>query len=406
MAEDLQSGSKRCFGNHRVIDVDTHFTEPHDLWTRRAPASIRDRVPQVKFHNGQKSWVINGDTSIGDGAPGFSAIRPDGTKIHELEAYLLQIDQVHPASSQLKERLELMDQWGIDAQLVYPNILGFGGQNTAKVDPGLRLQCTQIYNDAMAEMQDASGGRFLPMALLPWWDAKLAAREAERAQVLGLKGVNINSDPHTSHGLDGAKLPDLSDCYWDALWELCVDRNLPINFHIGASEQSTDWYGVQAWPSMSKQIKAVVAGSMIFFNNGRVMGNLILSGILDRFSALKFVSVESGIGWIPFLLQSLDYQYKELSRSHGLQMLPSEYFKRNFYGCFWFERGERFDDVIRSVGIDNVMFETDFPHPTCLYPIDDIAGSLGTLSYSEVDKVLNGNARKVYEIELRGGGQI
>jgi Mg-dependent DNase len=116
---------------------------------------------------------------------------------------------------------------------------------------------------------------------------------------------------------------------------------------------------------------------------------------------LKFVSVESGIGWIPFMLQSLDYQYKELSRSEGLEMLPSEYFKRNFSACFWFERGEKgIDEMIRAVGVDNVMFETDFPHPTCLYPIGDVVGGLGNLTEAELDKVLNGNAQKVYNIQL------
>jgi len=353
------------------------------------------------MHNGQKSWVVDGDISIGDGAPGFSAIRPDGTKINELEAFMLQIHEVHPASSQIKERLQLMDECGVDAQLVYPNILGFGGQNSAAVEPDLRLQCTQIYNDAMTEIQEESRERLFPMALLPWWDANLAAREAVRTHDMGMRGININSDPHTKTGLDGNVLPDLSSEYWNPLWEVCVDRDIPVNFHLGASEQSLDWYGTQAWPSMSTEIKAVVAGAMMFFNNGRVMGNLILSGLLDRFPRLKFVSVESGIGWIPFMLQSLDYQYKELSRSEGLEMLPSEYFKRNFSACFWFERGEKgIDEMIRAVGVDNVMFETDFPHPTCLYPIGDVVGGLGTLTEAELDKVLNGNAQKVYNIKL------
>ena len=76
----------------------------------------------------------------------------------------------------------MMDATGITAQIVYPNILGFGGQNAVKVDDELRLASVEIFNDAMAEMQADSGQRMFPMALLPWWDVKLAVKEIERAK--------------------------------------------------------------------------------------------------------------------------------------------------------------------------------------------------------------------------------
>jgi len=129
------------------------------------------------------------------------------------------------------------------------------------------------------------------------------------------------------------------------------------------------------------------------------MGNLIYSGIIDRFPTIKFVSVESGIGWIPFMLEVLDHQYHETVVKARLQRKPSEYFKTNFFGCFWFER-KNISDMIRSVGIDNVMFETDFPHPTCLYPIDNVLAGLSGLTDAEQAKVLHGNAQKLYRIPL------
>ncbi|HUD27268.1 MAG TPA: amidohydrolase, partial [Novosphingobium sp.] len=138
---------------YKVIDADTHLTEPHDMWTRRAPASIRDRVPQVKMLNGQRCWVIDGDKSIGTGAHPNSAILKDGGKVRVLDDFLkLQFEDVHVGSSSLKERLQVMDECGIFAQIVYPNILGFGGQAAAHVDADLRLACVKIYNDAVAEM--------------------------------------------------------------------------------------------------------------------------------------------------------------------------------------------------------------------------------------------------------------
>src|SRR5262249_49853178 len=114
---------------------------------------------------------------------------------------------------------------------------------------------------------------------------------------------------------------------------------------------------------------------------------------------LKFVSVESGIGWIPFMLQMLDYMYGEMSQGNALQRQPSEYFKTNIYACFWFERKD-IGDTVRKVGVDNVMFETDFPHPTCLYPVERSSFAMPELTADERRKVLSGNAARVYNIAL------
>ncbi|MFT4027534.1 MAG: amidohydrolase family protein [Novosphingobium sp.] len=384
----------------KVIDADTHLTEPHDLWTKRAPARFKDRVPQVKLLDGTRSWVIDGNQSIGTGAHPNSSVLKQGGKVRDLDKFLkLQFEDVHPGSSDIKERLKVMDEAGIFAQIVYPNILGFGGQASARVDPELRLECVRIYNDAMAELQEESGQRLFPMALLPWWDVKQAVKETERCIAMGLKGININSDPHTSKDEDGNQIPDLGHEHWFPLWEVCEDKNLPINFHIGASETAIDWMGKQGWPSLTRDLRSGISGAMIFFNNGATMSNLIYSGILDRFKGLKFVSVESGIGWVPFLMEALDYQMEEIAETRGFEKKPSEYFKSNFYACFWFEKKD-VSDMLHKVGIDNCLFETDFPHPTSLYPIDNLEERLSSLTQEDRAKVLSLNAARLYNIAI------
>jgi predicted TIM-barrel fold metal-dependent hydrolase len=161
-----------------------------------------------------------------------------------------------------------------------------------------------------------------------------------------------------------------------------------------------DWVGQQGWPGLPRDLRSALGGAMLFINNGRVMGNLILSGLLDRYSKLKFVSVESGIGWIPFILEAIDYEYQEVGANcASLQRKPSEYFATNFSACFWFERRD-LSRQIKAVGVGNVLFETDFPHPVCLFPIDDIDSAMTGLSEDEKVKVLSGNAAKLYNIEV------
>jgi predicted TIM-barrel fold metal-dependent hydrolase len=295
------------FGGHQVIDVDTHLSEPHDLWISRAPASIRHRVPQVKVHEGVRTWVIDGDRVIAYATSPTSVVLPDGSKTRGLEWLKFGLEDVHPASWRVKDRLDYMDGQGIAAQIVYPNVLGFGGQHASLVDPDLRLASTQIFNDAMAEMQAESGQRMFPMALMPWWDPQLTVKEAERCRAMGLRGVNINTDPQLHRGLSGDVLPDLGSPYWDPIWEACSALGLPINFHVGAtSNNSAEWHGTQGWATLRGGLGGAVSSTMLYHQNARILGNLICAGIADRYPKIKFVSVESGIGWVPNLLETLD----------------------------------------------------------------------------------------------------
>jgi predicted TIM-barrel fold metal-dependent hydrolase len=380
----------------KIIDADTHLSEPHDLWTSRALARLKDRLPRVKVVDGVRKWVIDDDIPLSAGASPISVIHKDGSKSRSLEFFNYQIEDVHAGSYDTAARLKVMDESNIFAQIVYPNVLGFGGQNAGKVDAELRLASIEIFNDAMAELQAGSNGRIFPMALLPWWDVTQSVKETERCKAMGLRGVNINSDPHLQKGI-----PDLADRHWDKLWETCAGLEMPVNFHIGASDSALDWFGSSFWPSESWDVRFVIGSSMLFFGNARVMANILMSGILDRHPTIKFVSVESGIGWIPFLLETLEYQLAENAAGTRFALTPAEYFARNVYACFWFER-KNIADSVRQIGVDNVMFETDFPHPTCLYPdpLQHAASGLASLDLASRRKILSGNAARLYNIPL------
>jgi predicted TIM-barrel fold metal-dependent hydrolase len=295
-----------------------------------------------------------------------------------------------------------MDRLGVWAHIVYPNhaVIRFGGNGLAAAgDPELRLLATRIYNDAMAEIQEESGGRLFPMAMTPFWDIDASVAEVTRAHELGLKGVNTSSDPQNQG------CPDLAERHWDPLWEVCSDLNMPVNFHIGASETSQSWFGNSPWPSLSGEEKLALGSAMMYLTNARVLANIIYSGILERYPTLHFVSVESGIGWLPFMLDALDYQITETAPGamEKLTMKPSEYFRRQIHGCFWFEvTREDLPALIDSVGRDSVMFETDFPHPTCLYPdsLEIAAEGLARLDATVREKVLSTNASELYSIPL------
>jgi predicted TIM-barrel fold metal-dependent hydrolase len=123
--------------------------------------------------------------------------------------------------------------------------------------------------------------------------------------------------------------------------------------------------------------------------------------MLDRFPELKIVSVESGAGWIPFILEALDYEMAENAPQAmaSMALKPSEYFRRQVYATTWFEHRD-LSGVIAAVGEDNVMFETDYPHPTCLYPspLETAAENMKSLAPETRRKILGENAARIYRL--------
>ena len=380
----------------KVIDADTYFTEPHELWTKRAPARLKDTMPHVVNVDGKPNWVIN-DTVLGP-AGGGGVIDRDGVKGRAFEALNdWEIDRVHRGAYDPAARLEVMDESGISAQIIFPNVVGLGGQKIAEAvgDAAHRELCTAMYNDAGAEMQAESDNRLLPMALLPAWDVDACVREAHRAKSLGLRGANMTLDPQDQ----GA--PDLASRAWDPLWEACSSLGLPVHFHIGASFTAMTYFDSYAWPSHDDDTKLAIGGTLLFVGNSRVVVNIICSGMLDRFPDLEIVSVESGCGCIPFILEALDYELSENApaRRESLSLLPSEYFKRQIYATTWFERTQ-LAPLVAAVGDDNSLFETDFPHPTRLYPnpLASAEDNMRELSSATRAKILGGNAEKLYHL--------
>lgn len=380
-----------------VFDADSHWCERPDLFTSRAPAALRDRVPQVAEVDGQLMWVFDGHP-VGRFSAG-GVIARDGTKeAADIALHHWTIDQIHQGAYDPQVRLGVMDETGIDAQVIFPSTIGLGGQDLGMVDDdALRRVSIEIYNDAQAEIQEQSGNRLLPLPLMPAWSVEACVAEARRVAALGARGVNMTSDPQDL----GA--PDLANRAWDPFWEVCTELQLPVHFHIGASVTGMTFYGKYPWASHPPNVRLALGGTLLFVGNARVVANLIVSGIFDRHPDVQMVSVESGCGWIPFILEALDYEMTENAPDETKRMakLPSEYFRSNLYATFWFENNRnKLGDLVEAVGEDRILFETDFPHPTCLYPgpLESVDAKMRTLDPTVRAKIMGENARRLYRV--------
>jgi predicted TIM-barrel fold metal-dependent hydrolase len=232
--------------------------------------------------------------------------------------------------------------------------------------------------------------------MLPFWDIPQSIAEAKRARDIGLSGVLMAGEPH----LGG--LPDLGTEHWYPLYEVLSDLELPINIHIGAR----NWKGSQsgaAWPSLPERAAKPVRSIQTELSNSRFVSNLCASDVLIRYPKLNWVSVESGIGWIPYILERVDYEYREEFPGVEPPELPpaKEMFQKGIYGTFWFEDAGPID-LIPRIGEDNILWETDFPHPTSLYPspVERSEQKLKDLDPRVIRKIMQDNAAKLYKIEV------
>ncbi len=379
-----------------IVDADSHWTEHPEFFRRLAPPKYKDRVPRVEEIDGVPTWVFDGHVMGRFYASGVVA--RDGSKASGSAIQDWSIEDLHVGAYDPKVRLEVMDAFGIDAQVIYPSSIGLGGQDLACVDDeALRRFTIELYNDAQARIQAESNNRLLPLPLMPAWSIEACVAEAKRVAGLGARGVNMTSDPQDL----GA--PDLASPQWDPFWATLVEHQLPVHFHIGASVTGMGFYGKYPWASHPINTQLAIGGTLLFIGNARVVVNMILSRVFDRYPELQMVSVESGCGWIPFILETLDYEMSENAPDDLRQMKrkPSEYFKSNIYATFWFENNfNRLSDLVNTVGEDRILFETDFPHPTCLYPnpLQSVEGKLSVLSEAARRKILGENARKLYRL--------
>ena len=268
-------------------------------------------------------------------------------------------DDMRPGSYQVKPRLEDMDVNHIEASLCFPTFPRFCGQTfTEAQDKELALLCVQAYNDWMVEEWcGESGGRLIPLCLIPLWDAALAADEVRRNAARGVRAVCFSEIPPFLGLPVGARPRQLLG---PVLRGLRRDRHRDQHAHRLVVEDALHLGrrpaggGVDAHPHQ----RHVLVGRLLVLRG---------AGALPH---LELAYSEGQIGWIPYILERADKVWEE-NRGWGgvadkVPDPPSTYFRRQIYGCF-------FDDAhgLRSVdeiGVDNITYESDYPHSDSTWP--------------------------------------
>jgi predicted TIM-barrel fold metal-dependent hydrolase len=399
----------------RIISVDDHVVEPPDLWTKRLPAKYQGKGPRVVRDRARFSFTggtFAYEKGVTDGEwcdwwlydelvypfPKLSA----AVGFDDLDVTPTTFDEIRPGCWIQSERLADMDANHVDASICFPNTLPrFCGQTFYEQgvkreggDPELARLCVAAYNDWMIDEWCAGDakGRLIPLTMIPLWDAELAAAEVRRCAANGSFAVAFSENPHP------LGLPSIHSGHWDPFFTACQETDTVVCMHIGSSSRM---------PATSPDAPFIVSSTLTFQNAMGSMLDYIFSGTLERFPTLKIAYSEGQVGWMPYVLERADKLWAERSdNSFGtsLPRPPTSYIPGRVYGCiFDDETGLRNRD---AVGIDQICFETDYPHADSTFPHSkkvaaDISAQAG-LDAEETYKLVRGNAIRAFGLERFG----
>jgi predicted TIM-barrel fold metal-dependent hydrolase len=369
---------------YRLFSVDDHLVEPRNLWSDRVPSRLRDRAPHVVENDGAELWVWDGGA---EATMGLNAVAGQPREQWGVEPK--RFDDMIPGCYDPRARVADLLSNGIFASVAFPTLPGFGGRKFATFpDLELAVVCVQAWNDYVIDEWCAAAPEVLvPMTIAPIWDVELAVAETERCLGRGTKALCWIEDPAN------IGLPGYHDGYWDPLFALCAEADLPVCMHIGG-----------ALPQVSLEGKVpMVEIASAFANAARSSVNMMVSPIPRRFPNVKLVWSEGGIGWIPAAIERADRQWERhqyWTHVENADVLPSEVARRNMWFCMIEEPvGLKYR---HDYGVDRILWESDYPHADTPFPDTQAAceALFDGVPREEVEAMTHENAEALFDFPL------
>ncbi len=374
----------------RIVDADQHIVEPPDMWTSRMSKKYTDVVPHVvDFPEGGHAWNFGGGEWVRPvGLLSGAGRSPKDFNWHQ------SYDDMFASCYDPKERVRDMDIDGVDAAVLFPSIaMALSGCQ----DDGFYLDCFRTYNDAMWDWcQEGDPTRLYPAAIMPTLGTEIAMAELERVSRMGYKGFMFNSWP------SGGPHPSDAD---DPFWALCQETDTVVCLHgPGAGRAKNEVADAMAGARKDSNVIRRTPQERVTDSRATALGvvpavaDFVFSGILERFPRLKLAMTETGAGWQLFFMEQLDrtYTHQRWAWSSDLQLLPSEYLKRQTKATIQLDAfAVRYRHLL---GVDNMMWATDFPHVTADWPNSRelIHLLFRDVAEDERDRILSGNATDFY----------
>ena len=377
-----------------VWDADNHLYETEDAFTRHLPSTHPNLFRFVEI-KGRKKLIVRDRLTEYIPNPTFEVVAPpgahmafyagtntEGKTLRELSG--TPIRSV-PAFRSPEPRLELLDEQGIHATLMFPTLASLIEERLID-DPDLTQIALSAFNEWLYDewTYDYRGRIFATPVINPCvLDAGIA--ELERLIERGAKAVLLRPAPVS--GLRGTRSPFLPE--FDPFWARIQEAGLLVALH--ASDSGYQNY-LNTWEGYSGEYVAFQAKTFAAVSDdGRsiqdALASAICHGMLTRFPNVKLLSVENGGSWVPHLVRNLELAYKKMPNEFAEH--PRDVFQRNVWvNPFW---EDSLTGLIDLVGAERVCFGSDYPHPEGLADPVGWSAEVGYLPSEDIRRVMSSN---------------
>ncbi len=368
-----------------ILSSDSHVFEPPDLWTTRIDVAFRDRAPRMQRLHGVDQLVVEAQQVIA----GIGLISNAGARFEAPETISSQgrFEDVHQGGYDPAQHLKDMQLDGVAGEVLYPS----QGLFYFKVaDTQLMSAIFRAYNDWLAEFCRTDPERLKGIAMINLDDVQDGIKELERTAKMGFAGAMITEYPLEDRRYDQPE--------YEPFWAAAQALDMPLSLHTATRRQGKiRGVGEQTLRDASSRATKV-------FYPATSMCDMIFSGVFERYPNLKLAIVEFELAWVPHLLSSMDYTYRERHEEALYRFKdgwrPSDFFHRNVFLSFQEDAvGIRLRDII---GVDNMMWGSDYPHSESTFPQSRqiLAQILAGVPEDDYAKIVGGNTARLYHFDM------
>jgi predicted TIM-barrel fold metal-dependent hydrolase len=348
----------------RLISADSHVAVSLDAIRERVPQSLRSAFDDAIALQARIDDEMRGGRNLSLEDFDMEAMRDPG--YHDPVA-----------------RLAAMDRDGVDAEVLYSEVSAFRAYGLIKGD---WRPISRAFADYLSDFAAHDPRRLAVSYQVPIIDVPYAVGEVQRLAGLGARSVHLPNYP-SEFGL-----PDYHDTCYDPLWGVLQETGISISHHLGVRHWLWDVFQRDPTP------QSAIFTSLPALALAEVINWWILTGTLERFPGLRIVFVEPQLYWLPGFLASLDRKADGAYDLPGLRLKPSEYFRRNMACTFM-------DDEVglgmrHQIGLENILWSTDFPHPATTWPRSQEAVARQFAEIPEVERnmICSENAARIYNL--------
>ncbi len=387
--------------NYNIISSDSHLEVRPESWHHRVPEEYRSRAPRIiRQSDGGDAFLIEGVGPTENPQDLFAGKTPQQWK-----PFQLRYDETAGTGS-AEQRIKEQDIDSVDAEILFPSQVGGPSLWRNIADDKVYKAMIRGYNSWVIEEYCATNpDRLIGLGVIPWTNVEDALEELNFCKKAGFKGVCLGVYPSAKN------YPSPED---DKFWAAALEMKMPLTIHVSLNRSGPRaGQPLIKWPKEPPELIRKIGRRSLLDRVYRygldpavTPSQMVISGLFDRFPDLKFFQAETHIGWLPFWLESADLQYnrnihwtQEYLGYEPLKRLPSEYVRDHFY---WSLQGEvhGIQKLRHDIGVDKLLWATDFPHIECEYPHsqDAIKEEFAGVPEAEKKAMLVGNAIKFFNL--------